>query len=139
MLAQLGSVQMEVWPLNLTETSLDSEATFAEKSVMGRRPPLEFIGPGAETRTLKCKLFPGKFGGLSSLQRLQAQQTSGLPMPFMRGDGTALGWFVIEKISERASYLDRHGVGQVIELDVTVKRSDPPRGGAIFSIIGSLG
>ena len=93
MLAQLGSVQMEVWPLNLTETSLDSEATFAEKSVMGCRPPLEFVGPGAETRTLKCKLFPGKFGGLSSLQRLQAQQTSGLPMPFMRGDGTALGWF----------------------------------------------
>lgn len=137
MLAQLGSVQMEVWPLNLTETSLDTEATFAEKSVMGRRPPLEFVGPGPETRTLKCKLFPGKFGGLSSLQRLQSQQASGLPMPFMRG--TALGWFVIEKISERATYLDRHGVGQVIELDITVKRSDPPRGSAIFSIIGSLG
>ena len=73
------------------------------------------------------------------MQSLQGQQSSGLPMPFMRGDGTALGWFVIEKIAERATHLDRHGVGQVIELDVTVKRSDPPRGGAIFSIIGSLG
>jgi phage protein U len=56
----------------------------------------------------------------------------------MRGDGTALGWFVIEKISERASYLDRNGVGQVIELDITVKRSDPPRGGTIFSIISGI-
>jgi len=137
-LAQLGSVQMEVWPFNMTEASHDSEASFAEKSVMGRRPPLEFVGLGPDSRELKCKLFPSKFGGLSTLDALLDQQASGQPMPFMRGDGVPLGWYVIEKVSERSSYLDRNGVGQVIEVDVSLKRDDAPGSGSIFSILAGM-
>jgi hypothetical protein len=38
--------------------------------VLERRPPLEFVGEGAETYRVQAKLFPAQFGGLSSLSAL---------------------------------------------------------------------
>ncbi|MBI1649886.1 phage tail protein [Hyphomicrobium sulfonivorans] len=138
MLAQLGGTTFEVAPMNFHELSRDAAADFAEKAVMGRRPPLEFVGEGPETRTITCRLFPAKFGGLSSLEGLHKQRASGKAQPFMRGDGAALGWFVIERISERDSYIDAHGVGQIVEVDISIKRSDAAGLGAMFSIVSIL-
>ncbi|RWX72608.1 phage tail protein [Mesorhizobium sp. M2A.F.Ca.ET.039.01.1.1] len=138
MLAQLGAVQFELYPLNANQISHDAGADYAEKSVMGRRPPLEFVGEASESWTISAKLFPHKFGGLSSLEALSSQRQSGSPMPFIRGDGEALGWVVIDKITERSSYLDAHGVGKVIEVDISLKRSDGPSLGNVFSIIQGL-
>ena len=138
MLYQLGGVQFEVRPFNTHETSGDGEASFAEKPVMGRRPPLEFVGEGPQTKTLQCRIFPKEWGGLSQLSLLHAQRRAGKAQPLMRGDGTPEGWFVIDRINERASYLDADGVGKVIEVDVSLRRSDPPGAGSLFSIISGL-
>lgn len=138
MLAQLGSTLFEIYPLNAHEMSLDSAADFAEKSVMGRRPTLEFMGEGAETRTISCRIYPNKFGGLSSVDDLHAQRAAGKALPYMRGDGAAIGWFVIERITEKASYLDPTGVGQVIEVEVQIKRADEVDASAAFSVLSGL-
>src|SRR5262245_44427786 len=103
MLAQIGSVQFEIWPTNIHEHSHDGKADFAEKAVMGRRPPLEFVGEGPDNRTVKGKLFPKKFGGLADLSALHEQRLSGKPQPFMLGDGTAQGWYVIESVRETST------------------------------------
>lgn len=138
MLMQLGATTFEVVPMNTHETAFAGEASHVDKAVMGRRPPLEFVGEGPDTRTLSCRLFPAKFGGLSSLDELHQQRISGKALPLMRGDGTPLGWYVIERINERASYLDPHGVGQVVEVELSLKRTDPPMAGSVFSIIAGL-
>ena len=138
MLAQLGSVQFEVWPLNIHEHTHEGQASFAEKPVMGRRPPLEFVGEGPDTRTLKGKLFPKKFGG--SIDALHQMRVSGKAQPFMLGNGTPQGWYVIERVNETSTHLDRDGVGKVVEFDITLKKDDPVGGGSLFSILaGFLG
>src|SRR5690606_18173049 len=108
----------EVVGLNPTETSHEAGADFAEKAVMGRRPPLEFVGEAAETWSVSAKLFPEKFGGLSSLEKLHQQRVAGKSLPFMRGDGVPLGWVVIESIRENSTYLDSKFVGRVIEVEI---------------------
>lgn len=138
MLASLGATVFELYPLNLHETSRETGGDFAEKSVMGRRPPVEWVGEASESWSIQGRLYPHKFGGLSNLEGLHQQRRAGKPLPFMRGDGTPLGWVVIEKISERSSYIDAHGLGRVIEITVSVKRSDPPAATSIFSIISGL-
>lgn len=138
MLYQLGGTQFVVTAPNVHEVAHDGEASFAEKSVMGRRPPLEFVGEGPESHTLQGKLFPERLGGLSSLSGLHSQRKAGKPLPLMRGDGTPLGWYVIERISERSSKLGPRGVGREIDVDITLKRSDPPSASSIFSIISGL-
>jgi phage protein U len=136
MLAQLGSVTFEIWPVNIHEHSHEGEAAFAEKAVMGRRPPLEFVGEGPDSRTLKGKLFPKKLGG--SLDALHTMRLAGVSQPLMFGDGTPQGWYVIEKVSETSTYLAADGTGQVIEFEVSLKKDDPADGGDLFSILFGL-
>lgn len=138
MLMVLGPVQFEVWPFNATDYEHGHESAFAEKPVLGARPPLEWVGEGPETWTIKARIFPRRFGGLEDLKKLAAARASGWPQYLMRGDGAQMGWVVIERVQERSTYLDAKGVGQVIEVDISVKRSAKPSNGSFFSLLSGL-
>ena len=138
MLMMLGPVQFDVVPFNTSDYSRGHEAGFAEKPVLGARPPLEFVGEGPESWTIKAKLFPGKFGGMGQLERLYQARRSGRPQYLMRGDGAVMGWVVILSVQERATYLDRKGVGKVIEVDISVKRCGSPSPGSFFSLMADI-
>jgi phage protein U len=49
-----------------------------------------------------------------------------------------MGWVVIERVSERASYLDAEGIGRVIDVDISVRRSAKPSKGSYFSLFSGL-
>ncbi|WP_336801818.1 phage tail protein [Kaistia sp. MMO-174] len=139
MLAILGGVVFEIAPVNLTAMDRSTEARYAEKPILGRRPALEFIGDGAETFGLTVKILPYEFGGLDGLTNLAAMRQSGIAQYFMRGDGVPMGWFVVEKVGEKSSYLGAQGVGRVIDVDIAIKRADAPTGSDFFaSIMGML-
>ena len=87
MLYALGPLTFEIAPVNAHEINHVTEASYVEKPVVGRRPPLEFTGDGPEEITVAAKLFPHKFGGLSSLGMLDQMRQSGVPHVFVRGDG----------------------------------------------------
>jgi uncharacterized protein len=135
MLMKLGPVAFEVWPFNATGYTHTHETPYAEKPVVGARPPLEWVGSGPETWTIQAKLFPAKFGGIGDLQKLYQARESGKPQYLMRGDGKAMGWVAIERVTETSTYLDARGVGQIIEVDIDVKRSEKPGNGSFFSIM----
>jgi hypothetical protein len=135
MLMKLGPVAFEIQPFNATGYSHQHDTPFAEKPVVGTRPPLEWVGSGAETWTIQARLFPAKFGGLGDLQKLYQARESGKPQYLVRGDGKAMGWVAIESVSEKSTYLDAKGVGQVIDVDIAVKRTSKPSNGSFFSIM----
>jgi phage protein U len=140
MLMKLGPVAFQIFPLNATGYTHNHETPYAEKAVVGARPLLEWVGDGAETWTIQARLFPAKMGGLDDLQKLYQARASGKPQYLVRGDGKALGWVAIERISEKSSYLDAKGVGQIIDVDIDVKRTGKPSDGSFFSIMaGSIG
>ena len=109
MLMTLGPIKFEVYPFNATEYGHDHEATFVEKPVLGARPPLEWVGEGSESWSIKARIFPHRFGGLGDLKKLYQARAAGRPLYLMRGDGAQMGWVVIDKVSERSSYLDAEG------------------------------
>lgn len=53
-------------------------------------------------------------------------RAAGVPHLLVRGDGVVLGWFGLARAREKSTYLDPSGVGQVIDVDLTIKRSDAP-------------
>lgn len=139
MLAQLGAVQFTLL-FNMHETQHEASAEFAAHPVVGRMPPLESVGEGPETWTVRGRLFPHRFGGLDGLGRLHAMRAAGAAQYFMRGDGAALGWVVVEKVTETSTYLDAAGIGRIVEFEVTVKRAPSPGPlGALAAIAGLLG
>ncbi len=136
MLLKLGPVKFEVHPVSTTGYAHGHETPFAEKAIVGGPIELEWVGEGPETWTINAKLFPAKFGGLDALNTLYQARLSGRPQYLVRGDGKTLGWVAILRVTEKSTYLDAAGVGQVIELDIDVRRSSKPSDGSFFSIMG---
>jgi phage protein U len=134
----IGSVRFEVAPVNVTGFDRETSGRYAEKPVMGRRPPLEFMGEGPETITLPVKLFPYTFGGEGAIGALDGMRSSGNPYYLMRGDGAPLGWFVVDRVRQSDTWLSSTGVGRVIEVTLGLKRSDPPDASGLYSIISGL-
>lgn len=139
MLMQIGALRFEVAPLNTDANTHDHGARYAEKPVLGARPPMEWIGEGRESWSISAKLFPQKFGGLSSLDLLYQMRAAGNPVYLMRGDGSSMGWVVVTDVSEKSAHLNALGVGQVIDVTISVTRSERPAPGDYFgSILSSF-
>jgi phage protein U len=137
-LYRLGGVTFEVAPLNTHEISRTAGADFAEKPVLGRRPELEFVGPGAEEWSFSGSVFPARFGGEENLASLDAAREAGLPLPLVRGDGVPHGWFVISGLRDTRKFLDARGVPQQIEYELSLKRSDPAEPGLYDEMMQDL-
>jgi uncharacterized protein len=98
MLMRLGTVEFDVFPFNTHEYSRDAATDYAKKAVVGAREILEYVGEGEEKYTISGKLITKRLGGLGTLAELHALRQSGIAQFLMRGDGMALGWFVIESV-----------------------------------------
>lgn len=138
MLYQLGVLSVKVQPFNVNKVQSDRSTDYVAKPVLGAEPPMEYVGEGANTWRLSGDLFPKVIGGLNELQLLQAMRESGRPQFLLRGDGTPMGWVVIEKVSTREQHLAADGVGQKITVDIEVRRAGRPSRLALFSILLGL-
>lgn len=138
MLFQIGAIGFSVMPINAHEADLLMGSDYAEHPVMGAQKPSEFVGQADTHLLLHGRLLPHQFG-LGAWAALQAMAVSGTPHMAIRGDGTVLGWMLIERLHERHTHLDVTGVGRWIEFDVEMKQS--PVGAsadAMISLLGSL-
>lgn len=138
MLYTLGSLAIKVAPFNVHSVSESGSTDYAAKPVVGIEPPLEYVGEGTNEISLSGRLFPQAIGGLDELELLRQMRASGKPQYLMRGDGKPLGWFVITQSSARSSYLDAHGVGKQIEVDISLTRAQTPSAQSFFSLVARL-
>lgn len=139
MLFQLGSVQFDVAPVNVHEASREVGHDFAAKDVIGAPKPRESMGEADEKVSMSGRLFPHRLGGLGGLAALEAMARAGTPQILVRGDGMVYGWFLIESVKEKSTYLDGRGVGREIEFDISLVRSpNAASAGSIMSMLFSL-
>ena len=132
MLMQVGPLQFDVAPMNVHEVKHDAATEFAKKEVVGRRKIYEAVGEGDEKLVLKGKLFPFKIGGLGALQLLHNLRQSACAQYVVRGDGVAFGWYVLTKIDTTSNHLSVDGIGQEVEVQTTLERTDSPGAAAAF-------
>lgn len=135
MLYLLGSLKIEVSPFNVHAVGEAGETEFAVKPVVGVEPPLEYVGEGGNTITLDGRLFPEALGGLDSLELLRQMRASGRPQYLMRGDGRPFGWHVILRHSTQSDHLDRDGVGKLVTVSISLRRSGAPASSSFFSLM----
>lgn len=139
MLLVLGGLSLRASRFNPTGTGADVGGDYVAKPVMGRRPPLEYVGEASGSFTITVELFPFRTGGISDLERLHEIRRSGAPQYLMRGDGVPVGWVVVERVNEKHDHLAATGVGQKITVEITLRHADPPQATGYFaSIMGLL-
>lgn len=138
MLMKIGLVECDM-AFNVDRLARETAHDYAEKPVVGAMPPLEDVGIGPESLTVSGRLIPGKLGGLGTLEILRRAQTTGAPQFVLRGDGTVFGFYVLLSINEDHSFLDREGVGQVVDIAVKMQKSAAPNPAGFFeSLFGAL-
>ena len=135
MLMQLGIVTFEVYPFNAQGYSRDTGFDYVRKDVIGTMRPSESMGESDESMTIEGRLFPDKFGGLDSMDQMHIMRQSGTAQILVRGDGRNLGWFQIERISEKSSMLAADGVGKIIDFTITLGRSPAPSPSAAWQML----
>jgi phage protein U len=138
MLASIGPVVFEVAPLSILSIDEAEVEDFARKELVGTALGYEHMGSGEETVTISARLFPERFGGLSSLAALDSMRRSGVAQMMVRGDGAVQGWVLLTRLDKRSSYLDPDGVGRLIDVDITLTRTSPPSAQAALNQLYSL-
>lgn len=139
-LLSIGPLTFDVTPFNVHEILFDATSDFARKDVVGAKRPLEAVGEGEETYTIVARLFPEHFGGLSSLTLLHNMRKAQAPQLMMGGasSGRNFGFVVVTDVSVSEQFLNAAGVGQLIDVEITVETCGAPSAADAFSQIYSL-
>lgn len=137
MLMKIGLVECDL-AFNIDAVSRETTHDYAEKPVVGAMPPLEDVGVGAEMLSVSGRLIPSKLGGLGTLEILRRTQLTGAPQLVVRGDGSVLGFYAVQSVSDEHSFLDRDGVGQVVDITVKMQKSAAPAPADFFASLFSL-
>lgn len=140
-LFQLGALQFQVWPVNISEVEREVGGDYAAKDLVGSMRSREYMGPADDKIRLGGVLYPHKFGGTPGIQALQVMAEMGVPQMLIRGDGGVFGWYVIEKVTDKHAYIDMVGVGRVIEFEIELVRSPlgPSVAGMMSTLVGLFG
>lgn len=136
MLFALGGITFEVTAPNIHEVEGERGGDYAPKDIVGAQRPREFVGPADDKIEFSGRLFPQRLGGLSALSALQRMAEAGNPQMLIRGDGVVHGWYVIEKVKDKHTYLDVAGVGRMIAFDIEMVKS--PRRASTQSMMSTI-
>jgi phage protein U len=111
---------------------------WARKEIAGAAIYREWVGEGDEEITLRGRVFPHRLGGLTELEVLESFRRQGKAELLMRGDGTVLGWYVLEKLARAHRFLGADGIGQQINFEGHFARCPVPDANAYFPMLYQL-
>jgi phage protein U len=111
------------------------KSAFAKHEIVNGNPVYESMGEDEGSFKISGVVHPEHFGGLSRLSAIEAARVSQLPLPFMRGDFTPLGWVLILQFSESSKSLNYYGIGREIEFSAELIRTGSPSGSLAASIL----
>lgn len=101
-----------------TGLNKEAEARFSEHTLVGKKPKLEFEGPGLETITFSIRL--DRFLGLNpedEIERIVTLRDEGEAQPLVIG-GNYMGMYVITQASEARRHHDN--IGRLVQADISL-------------------
>jgi hypothetical protein len=128
----------QLYPLNYEEYDHESATDWAQKEIAGAAIYREWVGENNETIMLRGHLFPYRIGGMNEMDLFEAQRRAGASNQLTRGDGTVMGWFVVEKLVRQHSSVSVEGVGQMIEFEAAFARVPVPLGSTYTSTLWGI-
>lgn len=85
---------------------------------VGRRPALQFLGPGTDEITLEGVIYPHFKGGLRQVELMRLVADQGQPLILVDGLGWVWDRWVVASVEERKSLFLSDGAPRKIEFTV---------------------
>jgi|EndMetStandDraft_5_1072996.scaffolds.fasta_scaffold548144_2 uncharacterized protein len=121
----LGALRFEIDALNFTQLERTFAYRWEPQNRLGRRPAMQFMGPGEETVTLTGTTYPNHpafAGGLAELNAMRSRSEVGAFFTMGARVGTrglALGRWCVRNIRDVQSYF--HPSGQPSKVEFTIE------------------
>ncbi len=109
---------------NAHELDRSSEARLAPQDLIGRPPPVQWLGPSAGSAQLHGLILPEYRGGLGQIEAMHAATADGQPRVLVSGYGAYFGLFFIKKVSEKRRFLTPGGLPRKIEFQLDLLQTD---------------
>jgi len=106
----LGDYRFSVSTAAYQEFKRSTPYRWAEQTRAGRRPSLQFMGPGKETLELSGTIYPAYKGGLGQVDAIRTEAGKGKPLMLVDGQGMVWGKWCIEGIEEDQSFFLSGGI-----------------------------
>lgn len=136
MLCAIGGVTFDLIT-NPQTIEQSREKAFAAHQVVDSPIVYESVGEAEHSVTIKGVIYPMALGTTGAVTALEAIRSSGVPVPFMRGDFRPFGWCLVKSIGRSDTMLDAAGVGRKIEFTANLIWAGRPSGiSAIRTIVG---
>jgi len=97
-----------------------SEWRWQEQDRLGRKPALQYTGPGSTKINMSGTIYPHYQGGLDQVGKMKAEADRGEPLGLVDGLGRVWGDFCIKQISETATKFDVQGIPRKIEFRLSL-------------------
>lgn len=104
---------------NLQQIDKSGKAVIAEHEVIGASV-FEVMGTSGTRFKISGVVHPEVTGVNGAVTVLEGLKDTGVPMPFMRGDFTPLGWVIVEEIQRGDANLNAYGLGRDISFSATL-------------------
>lgn len=131
----LGAFRFSVSGAVYQRLSREVLARWPVQERVGRRPALQFTGPGEEHLTLEGVIYPHYTGGLDQIRGMRARARSGAPLMMVSGLGDVYGLWVITAVRDTESYFLASGLPRKVEFTLELSAYGPDGlgiGGGLF-------
>ncbi|BCS94627.1 tail assembly protein [Desulfoluna limicola] len=106
----LGNYRFSVSTAAYQEFKRSTSYRWAEQARAGRRPALQYMGPGKETLELSGTIYPVYKGGIGQVDDMRTEAGKGKPLSLVDGRGMAWGKWCIESIEEDQAFFLPGGI-----------------------------
>ncbi|WP_026190730.1 phage tail protein [Methylobacterium sp. WSM2598] len=135
----IGPLIFDTFPFSVTSVEREDTFDYSKHDLLSRRKGFEVAGAGDDTLTLGGEFLPYHVGGLSELEAARALKDGATEQFVLRGDGYALGWFVITSIKEtHGDAIAPTGVAYKVKYEIKLERVDDPGEAAGASLISDV-
>lgn len=117
----LGSFRFGVNRANYQSFTRSAAWRWEEQPRLGRRPALQYLGPGAEEITLEGVIYPHFKGGLRQIELMRLVASAGQPLILVDGMGWVWDRWVITAVEERKTLFMADGAPRKIEFTTSLK------------------
>ena len=131
----LGAFRFSVSGAVYQRLTREVSARWPVQERVGRRPALQFTGPGVERLTLEGTIYPHYTGGLEQIRGMRAQAQAGAPLMMVSGLGDVFGLWVIQMVRDTESFLRADGLPRKVEFTCELAAYGPDGvrlGGGLF-------
>lgn len=133
----VGPYRFHIVGLNYQSLDREFEYRWKPQERIGRRPAMQFLGPGVEKVTLKGVLYPKdpRLGsGFSQLESMRREAMQGVPRGVASNLGRYYGQWCITSIKDVQSYFHKDGTPRKVEFTIEMVAYGSDGGGFGFAL-----